>query len=153
MIRNGEQRDIPRLAAIFRQMHEHHMRIAPDSYTMPFEGYFELEMRSYLSDEGMTVLVCERDGEAAAYAALRVYDRESAGRVPLRILYIEHFAVAEEHRRCGLGTELFDAVRELAAEKQCGCIQLGAAAANTEALGFYQKQGMTPRTIKMEIKL
>ncbi len=145
--------DAEQLAVLFRQLHEHHVKIAPESHRMPFPQYFELEMRSFLEDKELEVLVCEEGGALTAYAAYRVFDRDRAERTPARICYIEHFTVAEEHRRSGIGTELFEAVKCFAREQGCDCIQLGAAAANSEALRFYEKQGMIPRTIRLELTL
>lgn len=153
IIRKAEKGDITALAVIFRQLHEHHVRIAPDSHRMPFTQYFELEMRSLLSDENVCILVLEDKGEMQAYAAVRIFDRDSVDRTPARICYIDHFAVDESCRRKGIGTELFEEVKRMAKDNECSCIQLGAAACNPEALGFYESLGMTPRTIKMELKL
>lgn len=153
MIRKAEHSDLDRLSELFRQLHEHHIELAPDSYIMPFEGYFAMEMRSLLEDEEFTVLVEEQGGIVTAYAVLRIYDREQAGRTGSRICYIEQFSVAEEARRRGSGTRLFDGVKSFALENRCDSVQLGVAASNTDAVEFYLKQGLAPRTIKMEIKL
>ncbi len=153
MIRKAEKGDIKALAEIFRQLHEHHVRIAPDSHRMPFEQYFELEMKSLLSDENVCVLVSEESGVIQAYAAVRIFDRDSVDRTPARICYIDHFVVSEECRRKGKGTELFEDVKRMARDNECNCIQLGAAAANPDAVSFYESLGMIPRTIKMELKL
>lgn len=153
MIRKATEADLQALAVLFRQLHEYHIRIAPDSHRMPFEQYFELEMKYFLEDEELNILVAEEKEELTAYAAFRIFDRDRAERIPARICYIEHFTVAEEHRRSGIGTELFEAVRSFAREQECDRIQLGAAAVNTGALGFYEKQGLKPRTIKMELTL
>ena len=153
MIRKAEKGDIKALAEIFRQLHEHHVRIAPDSHRMPFPQYFEMEMQALLADENVRILAAEENGDISAYAAVRIFERDSVDRTPARICYIDHFAVGEAHRRKGIGTELFSEVKRMAAESGCNCIQLGAAACNPEALGFYQSQGMTPRTIKLELKL
>lgn len=153
MVRKAELSDLDRLAELFRQLHEHHITLSLESYRMPFEGYFAMEMRSFLEDEALTVLVDEADGIVAAYAVVRIYDRERAEKVHSRICYIEHFAVAQDLRRQGNGTRMFEGVKNFALENGCDSIQLGAAAGNTEALEFYSKQGMTPRTIKMELIL
>lgn len=153
MIRKAKAADIPQLALLFRQLHEHHIKIAPDSHIMPFEQYFELEMRSFLEDGNMTVFVSDSGERLTAYAAIRIFDRERAGRTPARICYVEHFAVNESFRRTGEGTALFKHIKAFAREQGCDCIQLGAAASNAEALEFYSKQGMNPRTIKLELTL
>lgn len=153
MIRKAISDDIPQLGELFRQLHEHHINLSPESYRMPFPQYFELEMRSFFEDDALTVLVSECDGALTAYAVFSIFDRERAERTPAKVCYIEHFAVAESARRKGTGTELFQHIKAVAKEQGCDKIQLGAAASNAEALEFYSKQGMKPRTIKLELTL
>ena len=153
IIRKAEKGDIKALAEIFRQLHEHHVRIAPDSHRMPFAQYFELEMKTLLSDEDVCVIAAEENGQILAYTAVRIFVRDSVDRTPARICYIDHFAVDKGCRRKGVGSLLFEDVKRMARDNSCDCIQLGAAAGNSDALGFYESLGMTPRTIKMELKL
>ena len=153
MIRKASAEDVHSLAEIFRQLHEHHVKIAPDSHRMPFPQYFELELRSILENEDMQVILCERDGAVAGYAVFNIFERDRAERTFARILYIEQFAVHSDMRHKGCGTELFEHLKQLAREEKCDCIQLGAAAQNHSALSFYEKQGMLPRTIRLELKL
>lgn len=152
MIRKADENDIPQLAALFRQLHEHHIKIAPDSHRMPFEGYFEMKLRTLL-EEGMQIFTEELDGVLVSYAAVNIFERERAERTYAKILYIEHFAVAENARRQGCGKRLFEFLKDYANENGCDLIQLGAAAKNAEALSFYESMGMTPRTIRLELKL
>ncbi len=152
MIRKADENDIPQLAALFRQLHEHHIKIAPDSHRIPFEGYFEMKLRTLL-EEGMQIFTEELDGVLVSYAAVSIFERERAERTYAKIFYIEHFTVAENARRQGCGKRLFEFLKDYAKENGCDLIQLGAAAKNTEALSFYESMGMTPRTIRLELKL
>jgi len=153
MIRKAKASDIPQLGRLFRQLHQHHVKISPESYKMPFDGYFELEMRSFFEDDKMQLFVEELDGALTAYAAVNIFERERAERTYAKILYIEHFAVGEEFRRQGSGTRLFQFLKDYAKENGCDLVQLGAAAKNAEALSFYESMGMTQRTIRLELKL
>ncbi len=153
MIRNATMADLPQLSELFRQLHRHHVNIAPDSFCMPFGQYFELEMKSFLDDEALTVLLSEQDGTALAYAVYRITKRENAGKLPAKILFIEQFTVAENARRSGEGAALFGALKQHAEKLCCALLQLGAAAQNECALEFYKAMGMLPRTIKLELKL
>ncbi len=152
MIRKADENDIPQLAALFRQLHEHHIKIAPDSHKMPFDGYFEMKLRTLLED-GMQIFTEELDGTLLSYVAVNIFDRERAERTYAKILYIEHFAVAESARRQGCGKRLFGFLKGYAKENGCDLIQLGASATNAEALGFYESMGMTPKTIRLELNL
>ncbi len=152
MIRKANENDISQLAVLFRQLHEHHIKIAPDSHKMPFDGYFEMKLRT-LFEEGMQIFTEELDGTLLSYAAVSIFERERAERTYAKILYIEHFTVAESARRQGCGKRLFGFLKNYAKENCCDLIQLGAAAKNAEALSFYESMGMTPRTIRLELKL
>lgn len=152
MIRKADENDIPQLATLFRQLHEHHIKIAPDSHRMPFEGYFEMKLRTLL-EEGMQIFTEELDSVLVSYAAVSILERERAERTYAKILYIEHFTVAENARRQGCGKRLFGFLKDYANENGCDLIQLGAAAKNAEALSFYESMGMMPRTIRLELKL
>ncbi len=152
MIRKADENDISQLSKLFRQLHEHHINIAPDSHRMPFEGYFEMKLRT-LFEEDMQIFTEELDGALLSYAAVSIFERECAERTYAKILYIKHFTVAEEARRQGCGKRLFEFLKNYAKENGCDHIQLGAAANNTEALSFYESMGMTPRTIRLELKL
>ena len=153
MIRTARPYDITQLAKLLRQLHEHHVRILPGSHRMPFEGYFEMQVQSFFEDERMRVFVEELGGALTAYAAVNIFERDRAERTPARILYIEHFAVAQDARRQGSGTRLFEHLKGFARENGWGLIQLGAAAKNTDALSFYESMGMTPAMIRLELKL
>lgn len=152
MLRKANENDIPQLGVLFRQLHEHHIKIAPDSHKMPFEGYFEMKLRT-LFEEGMQIFTEELDGTLLSYAAVSIFERERAERTYAKILYIEHFTVAESAQRKGCGKRLFGFLKNYAKENGCDLIQLGAAAKNAEALRFYESMGMTPRTIRLELNL
>lgn len=153
MIRKANENDIPQLGKLFRQLHEHHIKIAPDSYRMPFEDYFEMEMRSLFESDKMQIFTEELDGSLTSYAVVNIIERERAERTYAKILYIEHFTVAESARRKGCGKRLFGFLKGYAKENGCDLIQLGASATNAEALGFYESMGMTPKTIRLELNL
>ena len=153
VIRRAKPYDLAPLAKLLRQLHEHHVRLVPESHRMPFDGYFEMQMRSFFEDEKMHIFVEELGGAITAYAVVNIFERDRAERIPARILYIEHFAVDENSRRQGSGTRLFEHLKGFAKENGCSLIQLGAAAKNADALSFYESMGMEPMMIRLELKL
>lgn len=153
MIRQAEKRDLPSLAALFRQLHAHHVRIKPESFRMPEDSWFSERVGAILNDGEMTVLVSVgEEGDLNGYAAVRIMTVDSAERIPRKMCYIDCFAVAEGARRKGIGTALFDAVKAFARKNGCGSVQLGVTAVNADAVRFYEKMGLVPRTIQMEIQ-
>lgn len=152
MIREAKYADIDALAVIFRQLHQKHIELAPESYKMPFDYYFRGRLEAFFADDDMTILVSENE-ELDGFAVIRFFDTDSADRVKRQVCYVECFAVEETHRRQGIGTSLFGYIKDYAKNLGCDCVRLGAAAENTEALAFYQKMGLVPRVINLNLNL
>lgn len=153
MIREAINEDIPRLAELFAQLHRHHVGIKPETFRMPKDWWFTERIRGIMKDGESVVLVHESGGEINGYAVIKVIDVDTAEKIPRRMCYIDCFAVAENARRQGIGTALFEGIKAFAREHDCTSVQLGVAACNTGAVEFYAKMGLTPRTIQMEIKV
>lgn len=152
MIREAEYKDIDALAEIFRQLHERHVEIAPESYKMPLDYYFRGRLEAFFADDDITILVSE-NATIDGFVVIRFFDTDSAEKVGRRVCYVECFAVEKTRRRQGIGTALFGYIKEYAKNCGCDCVRLGAAAVNTEALKFYEKMGLVPRVINLNLNL
>lgn len=152
MIREAKHNDIDAIAEIFRQLHRHHVELAPESYKMPFDYYFRGRLEAFFADDDMTILVSDNDG-IDGFAVIRFFDTDSAERVGRQVCYVECLAVEESRRRQGIGTALFGYIKEYALNCGCDCVRLGAAAENTQAINFYQKMGLVPRVINLNLNL
>lgn len=153
MIRIADINDRERLTELFAELHRHHVGIKPEMFRMPERGWFSERMTEILNDVGQTVFVHESGGKLDGYAVVKIMDVNTEEKIPRRMCYIDCFAVAEECRRTGVGTELFGAVKAFGRERGCTSVQLGVTACNTGAVAFYKKMGLAPRTIQMEVKL
>ncbi|MDE6728311.1 MAG: GNAT family N-acetyltransferase [Oscillospiraceae bacterium] len=152
MIRIADINDLERLTELFTELHRHHVEIKPETFRMPEREWFSGRISEILNDIGQMVLVHD-DGEINAYAVVRIMDVNTEDKIPRRMCYIDCFAVSESCRRCGIGTELFNAVKAFGRENGCTSVQLGVTACNTGAVAFYEKMGLVPRTVQMEVKL
>lgn len=153
MIRNADFNDSERLTELFMQLHRHHVEIKPETFIMPERGWFSGRISEILNDNGQTVIVYESGGVINGYAVVKITDVNTEDKRPRRMCYIDCFAVSENCRRQGIGTELFNAVKAFGRENSCTSVQLGVSAYNTDAVAFYEKMGLAPRTIQMEEKL
>lgn len=155
MIRKAKTGDSAQLAELFSQLHRHHCEIAPNKHRMPSHEFFEKGIEEILSDDEQTVLVnCEEsENKINAYAVLKLIDYNSEQIIPRRVCFIDCFAVAERARRKGVGSLLFDAVKEFGREQGCNTVQLGVDAENGGAIKFYEKMGLSPRTFIMTEKI
>lgn len=148
MIRKAKSSDSAQLAELFSQLHRHHCEIAPNKHRMPSYEFFEKGVEEILADDEQTVLVsCEENGDKInAYAVVKMIDVDSEQKIPRRVCFIDCFAVAERARRKGVGSLLFNAVKEFGREQGCNAVQLGVDAENGDAIKFYEKMGLSPRT-------
>lgn len=153
MIRIADINDREPLTELFAGLHRHHVEIKPETFRMPEREWFSERIAEILNDVGQTVFVHESGGKLDGYAVVKIMDVNTEEKIPRRMCYIDCFAVAEEYRRTGVGTELFGAVKSFAREQGCTSVQLGVTACNTGAVAFYEKMGLVPRTIQMEMRL
>ena len=150
MVRIADINDRERLTELFIELHRHHVEIKPETFRMPEREWFSDRIAEILNSE--TVLVHE-NGIIDGYAVIKIMVVNTDEKKPRRMCYIDCFAVAEEFRRTGVGTELFGAVKAFGKERGCTSVQLGVTACNTGAVEFYEKMGLAPKTIQMEVKL
>lgn len=148
MIRKAKIEDTEQIAGLYRQLHRHHCEIAPHKHIMPNDKFFESAVHGILSNEEQTVLVYE-DGFIKGYALLKIIEVKDEVRPPRRVCFIDCFGIEEGCRSQGIGSRLFEGVKEFAAENNCNSVQLGVDAENANARRFYNKMGLLPRSIIM----
>ena len=71
----------------------------------------------------------------------------------IKTLYIDDLCVDEKSRGKHIGSKLFEFVKEFAQNSGCYNVTLNVWSLNENALRFYEKCGMKPQKIGMEIML
>ena len=71
----------------------------------------------------------------------------------IKTLYIDDLCVDEDSWGMHIGRELYEAAVRLAKESGCYNLTLNVWSCNTEALRFYEKMGLLPQKIGMELVL
>lgn len=99
--------------------------------------------RRLIADIGrrIHVLMAEVDGRAVGYA---IYLFTYSSFLARPTLYLEDLFVLPEHRRGGIGTLFFEALRRAARREQCGRMEWVVLDWNEPALRFYRKLGARP---------
>ena len=154
MIRPAEVRDIPGMIELLRQVGQVHHEIRPDIFRGGAQKYNESDLEALLKDELRPIFVAEEDGKVLGYCFC--VHKEAKGHPVMNDrteLYIDDLCVEETCRGQGIATKLYAHVRAWAVEKGYDVITLNVWCGNDGALGFYEKMGMTPRNITMEMKL
>lgn len=105
------------------------LRIERTSFPSPWT---DRAFRAVMARSDASLLVVDREGEVAGYAALWLQDRDAE---------LGDLAVATEHRRTGLGAVLVEAAASEAMEIGAERIFLQVRAGNEAARGLYRSRG------------
>lgn len=151
MVRFAEERDIPRINELRRQVNELHAAGRPDIFKPGFCQ--ELQDRAYtlLRGEKSDILVAERDGVICGMACIEYLHRqESPYSYPRSLYFVTEFGVDEVYRRQGIGRELMDFMEADASAKGFSSIELDMWTFNRTAQAFYEAMGFRTTRLFME---
>ncbi len=146
---------IPGMLKLLLQVGEVHRQIRPDLFRAGAQKYDAPALRALLSDPGRPIFVAEEAGEVLGYCfcILRDYRRDPGAFRPRLEVYIDDLCVDEAHRGRGIATALYRHVTAWAKDLGCSHITLNVWQGNDSAMRFYEKAGLTPRSITMEMEL
>lgn len=153
-IRSACEADIPTMMRLLRQVAQVHHELRPDIFRSGAQKYTYAQLREILADEERPVFVAELAGSVAGYAFC-ICKRAPEGGVmhPRTELYIDDLCVEETMRGQGIATELYRYVCKAARDMGCGSVTLNVWCGNDSAMRFYNKCGLRPRNITMEMPL
>ena len=153
-IRLAREGDIPGIINLLRQVGGVHRDIRPDIFRAGAQKYNEADLRELLADAARPIFVAA-EGEAVlghCFCELKATEGSTV-LLDSRSLYIHDLCVDEACRGQHVGRGLYDHVCGYAREAGCQNITLNVWCGNERAMSFYEKQGMKPRNITMEMKL
>ena len=149
VIRPAGLDELPRIAALKKQIHDVHVAGRPDLFT-PYSSLDAFSDRS--AAKGCALLLAEEAGETVGYVMYQLVHRPASPYMKERhFVHVEEFCVDENHQRMGIGRRLMDGLKELAREKGCPRIELDVWGFNEGAKQFYEAAGMTAFRTFMEM--
>jgi len=153
-IQRAENRHIPGLIRLLYQVGGVHHDIRPDIFRDRAIKYTEKDLETLLLDENRPVFVA-LDGETVrGYCFCVIEDCRGTTVLTDRVeIYIDDLCVEETCRGQGIAKQLYAHVCAWAKDLGCAFVTLNVWCGNDGAMKFYEKMGMTPRKIFMEIKL
>lgn len=152
-IREAEHRDYEAVCSLAFQLHTIHVSARPDIYK-PTDKPMERQRYEEMID-GSTHLLYVMDDvqkhKVTGYAICRLDRVKGSHNIHDRAyLFIEEFIVDGSSRGDGAGTCLFHFIKSKAKELEVDSIDLNVAVFNKEAIAFYQKIGLMPKSLRME---
>jgi diamine N-acetyltransferase len=153
-IRNANQNDYESLLPLFKQVHELHVCKRPDLYknnsTPVAQEYFERQ----IVDAKQHILVATIGYEIVGFVVMKEEEITENTFVKARnVLLIDSLCVAETHRKKGIGRRILQYVFDFGRILKVDSIELGVIETNFSAIEFYESNGMTTKSRKMEIIL
>ena len=153
LIRRAEISDIPDILRLLVQVCNVHQDIRPDIFKRDGVKYTESDLRELLTDESRPVWCAVEDGHFLGYCFCQWKEyRDSSVSTDRKELYIDDLCVDETARGKGVATALFRHVTAVAKAEGAKFITLNVWEGNS-ALRFYEKMGMKPRKIFMDLPL
>ncbi len=154
VIRPAGEGDIPGMIRLLYQVGDVHHRIRPELFRSGAIKYTQQELEALLHDARSPIFIAEEDGAVRGYCFCQIRSfRDSTVLTDRTEIYIDDLCVEEGCRGQGIARALYRHVRAWARDLGCGFITLNVWCGNDGAMKFYEKMGMTSRSITMEEKL
>ncbi len=149
-VRRAENKDIPVILNLLRQVNEVHAKARPDLFR--FNTKYDRDgVAALISDKNNAVFVCEDGGAVEGYAICFFKENRCDSLMQdIKTLYIDDICVDESARGKGVGTALYNAVVSFAKQSGFYNITLNVWSCNKAAEAFYKKCGLVPQKTTME---
>jgi len=150
-IRRALEKDLNRVIELSDQVREYHCELVPNLFA-PMDKEKTLErFASFLTDEKHYLIVAEQDAQITGYLYAEFIDtpwyQKRYG------CMLNEIAVDETCQSEGIGTILFNALREECAKRGTEDIRLTVYLANQRAIDLYHKLGFREISYKMTLDL
>lgn len=154
-IRRAEQKDIPDVFRLLKQVNKLHHDGRPDLFKWPATKYTAQELETIFNNDRTPVFVCTDSQDQVLGYAFCVLKQEVDNHIltDIRSLYIDDLCVDEKIRGQHVGSDLYAHVLEYARSIGCYNVTLNVWSLNESAMKFYEKQGLKPQKVGMEVIL
>ncbi len=153
MIRKAENKDVPRLMELLREVLEVHHQGRPDLFKSNAAKYTPKELKRILAAKDTPVFVyTDKNDRVLGYVfcIIKQPDKEDNIMTAVKTLYIDDLCISSAHRGEGIGRSLYEYAAAYAEEIGCYNLTLNVWALNDKAKGFYEKMGLVPQKYHME---
>ena len=153
-IRRAENCHIPGLIRLLYQVGDVHHKIRPDIFRSGAIKYTERDLEVLLADETRPVFVALEGDQVLGYCFCQIETYAGSTVLTDRTeIYIDDLCVEENCRGQGIAKALYGYTCDWARGLGCAFVTLNVWCGNDGAMKFYEKMGLTPRKVFMEIKL
>ena len=153
-IRRAQVGDMNGINELLRQVLEVHHSGRPDIFRSGAKKYTDAELIEIINDDTRPIFVMT-DGETVVGYAFCVFIQHVGHNIltDIKTLYIDDLCVLEERRGEHIGKQIYEYVLAFAKESGCYNLTLNVWACNESAMKFYEKCGLKPQKVGMELLL
>ena len=155
IIRRACTEDMSGINKLLKQVLMVHHNGRPDLFKADVKKYTDEELAAIISDDTKPIFVAaDEDGTVMGYAFC-VYQQYVNNNIltDVKTLYIDDLCVDEDLRGQHVGKQLYNYVIAFAKEREFYNVTLNVWSCNEGAMKFYEKCGLKPQKIGMEVIL
>ena len=154
-IRRATERDIPGLDRLLEQVLMVHHVGRPDLFKSGAKKYTDEELKVILADDSCPIFVGVDEAEEVMGYAFCIFQQHIGSHIltDIKTLYIDDLCVDETLRGQHIGRQLYDYVVQFAKDSGCYNVTLNVWSCNESAMRFYEKCGLKPQKVGMEVIL
>ncbi len=154
-VRFACEKDIPQMDSLLYQVERVHQQGRPDLFKEGAKKYTDNELKDMLKDKTKPIFAAVDENDVMKGYAFCVFQEHKDDNVltDIKTLYIDDLCVDENCRGQHIGSVLYEAVKKFAKEQGCYNVTLNVWECNPSARKFYEKAGLKPYKIGMEVIL
>lgn len=149
----AEEKHMDGINKLLNQVLMVHHEGRPDLFKANVKKYTDEELKEILKDDGRPIFVAEdENGQVMGYAFV-VFQQYMDNNIltDIKTLYIDDLCVDESLRGQHIGKQLYEFVLNFAKQEGCYNVTLNVWSCNESAMKFYEKCGLKPQKIGMEV--
>lgn len=155
IIRRAEKNDIEGINRLLNQVLEVHHKGRPDIFKGNTKKYNDSELLEIINDDERPIFVAVDENNYVSGYAFLVYQQHINNNIltDIKTLYIDDLCVDENVRGQHIGTKLYEYVLDFAKKNGFYNVTLNVWSLNESAMKFYEKCGLKPQKVGMEVIL
>ena len=153
-IRFAAPQDVPGILSLLRQVGQVHHEGRPDIFRAGAQKYGASQVLGMLDRSATPIFVAVEDGKVLGYGfcQMKTYQNDPVI-ADHPELYIDDLCVDESTRGTGVGKAIYQEIVRYAKMRRCSSITLNVWSCNQSAMAFYEKLGLKPQKVGMEMLL
>lgn len=154
-IRRAKREDMDGINKLLCQVLTVHHNGRPDLFKAGAKKYTDEELLQIIADDSRPIFVAVDESNEVIGYAFCIFQQHLNNNIltDVKTLYIDDLCVDEEKRGMHIGKTLYEYVVRFAQESGCYNLTLNVWSCNEGAMRFYQKCGLVPQKVGMELIL